>query len=199
MQVAKSISYAPFSGKRDFFAARERVRMGQEPSQKKHVSPYPVSTHRQRRIDAALVICSNCVMQCGRILALDYGHKNVGLACCDEMGVTVRPLPSVPNRGRRDLVGRLRCAVLEHRIERIVVGIPFNMDGSSGEAVRRIEHVMEYLRTELSLPMDGMDERLSTTEAAEIWREMSLRQQGRYRTVDSLAAAMILQRYLEES
>jgi putative Holliday junction resolvase len=138
-------------------------------------------------------------MERGRVLALDYGVKNVGLACCDEMGVTVRPLPSVPNRGRRDLVGRLRAAVLKHRIDRIVVGIPFNMDGSPGEAVRRVERVMEHLRAELALPLDGIDERLSTTEAAEIWREMSKRRQQRYRTVDSLAAAMILQRFLEES
>jgi putative Holliday junction resolvase len=138
-------------------------------------------------------------MECGRILALDYGVKNVGLACCDELGVTVQPLPSVPNRGRRDLVGRLKAAASKHGIERIVVGVPLNMDGSSGEAVRRVERVMEYLRAELALPLDGFDERLSTTEAFEIWRQMSLRQQRRYRTVDSLAAAMILQRYLEET
>ena len=130
---------------------------------------------------------------------MDYGAKNIGLACCDEMGVAVRPLPSLPNRGRRDLVARLRSAVLEHGIERIVVGMPFNMDGSSGEAVRRVERVMGYLRSELELPLEGMDERLSTTEAAEVWRKMSLRRQQRYRTVDSLAAALILQRYLEES
>jgi len=138
-------------------------------------------------------------MECGRILALDYGAKNVGLACCDELGVAVRPLPSLPNRGRRDLAGRLKDAVLEHGINRIVVGMPLNMDGSSGEAVRRVERFIAYLRSELALPLEGMDERLSTTEAAEIWRKMSPRQQKRYRTVDSLAAARILQRYLEES
>jgi putative Holliday junction resolvase len=138
-------------------------------------------------------------MECGRILAVDYGVKNVGLACCDELGVAVRPLPSVPNNGRRELIGRLRSAVQEHGIERLVVGLPLNMDGSSGEAVRRVERFMEALRAELSLPLCGFDERLSTTEATEIWRGMGSRQQKKYRTVDSLAAAIILERYLEES
>jgi putative Holliday junction resolvase len=138
-------------------------------------------------------------MERGRILALDYGAKNVGLACCDELGVTVRPLPSIPNHGRRDLVGRLRSAVREHNFARIVVGLPLNMDGSSGAAVGRVERFMEILRADLGLPLDGFDERLSTTEAADIWREMSPRQHQRYRTVDSLAAALILERYLEES
>lgn len=138
-------------------------------------------------------------MEHERILALDYGSKNVGLACCDELGIAVRPLPSLPNRGRRDLMGRLRSTVREHDIARVVVGIPFNMDGSSGEAVQRVRRFMETAKAELNLPLDGFDERLSTTEAAEIWREMNARQQRKYRTVDSLAAALILTRYLEES
>jgi len=138
-------------------------------------------------------------MERGRILALDYGTKNVGLACCDTMGVTVQPLPSLPNRGRRDLVERLREAIREQNVERLLVGIPLNMDGSSGEAVRRVDRFIATLRTELGLPLEGFDERLSTTEALEIWREMKPRQQKRYRTVDSLAAALILERYLEES
>ena len=137
-------------------------------------------------------------MENARILALDYGTKNVGLACCDPMGVTVRPLPSLPNRGRRDLVARLRAAVSEYEVERLLVGVPLNMDGTSGEAVRRVERFMEILRSELGLPLEGFDERLSTTEALEIWRGMSPRRQQRYRTVDSLAAALILERYLEE-
>ena len=150
-------------------------------------------------LTAHVTVCSNCGMACGRILAVDFGTKNVGLACCDELGVAVRPLPSVLNRGRRALVERLRSAVQEHRIERLVVGIPFNMDGSSGKAVQRVERFMEVLRAELDLPLCGFDERLTTTEAGEIWRGMGSRQRTKYRTVDSLAAALILERYLEES
>lgn len=139
----------------------------------------------------------DCVTQ-GKVLALDYGTKNIGLAWCDELRVTVRPLPSFARRGRRDLFLRLRSLVEENDIREVVIGIPLNMDGSAGDAVRRVERFMESLREQLRLPLHGIDERLSTVEASELWRAMSPRQQQKYRTLDSLAAALILKRYLEE-
>ena len=138
-------------------------------------------------------------MRRGRILALDYGSKNIGLATSDELGVVVRPLPSIPNVNRRDFLRRLRAAVKEHGIESLVVGLPLNMDGSSGESVERVRHFIEKLRQELDLPLREFDERLSTVEATEMWNEMTARQRRRYRTVDSLAAAFILERFLRES
>ena len=135
-------------------------------------------------------------MHCGKVLALDYGTKNVGLACCDELGVTVRPLASIPNTGRRNLIARLRSVIEENRIQSLVVGIPRNMDGSFGDSANRVERFMAALRQELGLPLSGVDERLSTVEAQEVWNEMRPRQQRKYRTVDSLAAAFILERFL---
>jgi putative Holliday junction resolvase len=135
-------------------------------------------------------------VHCGKVLALDYGIKNVGLACCDELGVTVRPLASIPNTGRRNLIARLRTVIEENRIQSLVVGIPRNMDGSYGDSADRVERFMAALRQELGLPLSGVDERLSTVEAQEVWNEMRPRQQRKYRTVDSLAAAFILERFL---
>jgi putative pre-16S rRNA nuclease len=138
-------------------------------------------------------------VHCGKVLALDYGTKNVGLACCDELGVTVRPLASLPNTGRRNLIARLRTVIEENRIQSLVVGIPRNMDGSFGDSANRVERFMTALRQELGLPLSGVDERLSTVEAQEAWNEMRPRQQRKYRTVDSLAAAFILERFLRAS
>jgi putative Holliday junction resolvase len=135
----------------------------------------------------------------GKILALDYGTKNVGLASSDETGAVVCPLPSIPNTGRRDLLRRLKAAIQEHHIDSLVVGLPLNMDGSCGEAVERIHRFMGQLHRELHLPLCEVDERLSTVEAMEMWRSMSPRKQRKYRTVDSLAAALILERFLKES
>jgi putative Holliday junction resolvase len=135
----------------------------------------------------------------GAILAIDYGSKNIGLACSDELGVTVRPLESIPNRSRREAIHRLKSAVEEYRIRHLVVGMPWNMDGSQGEATERMERVMDRLRSELDVPLSPVDERLSTIEANEIWSGMNARQRRRYRTVDSLAAALILERYLREA
>jgi putative Holliday junction resolvase len=134
----------------------------------------------------------------GRILALDFGTKNVGLATSDELGIAVRPLPSMPNRNRRDLLHRLKTAVEELAIESLVIGIPLNMDGSTGAAVERVQRFMQLLQKNLGLPLSEVDERLSTVEAAEIWRGMNARQQKKYRTLDSLAAAIILERFLRE-
>lgn len=134
-----------------------------------------------------------------KILALDYGSKNIGLALSDELAMIVRPLPSVPNRSRSDLLCRLREVVRDQEVGSLVLGLPLNMDGSCGEAVLRVRQFEQRLRQEFDLPVSEMDERLSTEEALEMWRTMKARQQQRYRTVDSLAAALILQRFLRES
>ena len=112
--------------------------------------------------------------------------------------MAVRPLPSVPNRGRRDLLRRLKALVQEQRADAIVVGLPLNMDGSCGDAVARIRRIADWMRSELGLPLWEVDERLSTVEAAVMWKTMNSRQHKKYRTVDSLAAALILERFLQE-
>ena len=143
-------------------------------------------------------LCSNDGMRAGRVLALDFGSKNIGLAASDELGVVVRPLPSIPNSSRRDLLRRLRAAIQENAIDALVIGLPLNMDGSSGASVQTVRRITELLRKELHLPLFEVDERLSTVEAIEVWRTMNSRRQRKYRTVDSLAAAFILERFLEE-
>jgi len=134
-----------------------------------------------------------------RVLAVDYGEKNIGLACSDDLGITVSPLASIPNLGPRDVLDRLRATVRAKGIERLVLGLPLSMDGTVGRAADRVERLMGNLQAELKLPVSGFDERLSTVEAMEIWQTMNVRQQRRYRSVDSLAAALILERYLRET
>lgn len=160
------------------------------PAEYSHVAP--------RILDPPGPLWSNQPMSQGRILALDYGEKNVGLACTDELGLLVRPLPSIPNKGRRSLVARLRSVVKENDVACVVVGLPWNMDGTLGPAAGQVRAFIQLLQGELKLPLREVDERLSTMEAAELWKSMNRRQQRRYRTADSLAAALILQRYLEE-
>ncbi len=134
----------------------------------------------------------------GRVLALDYGTRNVGVACSDELRMTVRPLPAIARRGKVDLLARLSALVRDNDIREVVVGLPLAMDGTSGESVRRVERFIDALRPALKLPFHTVDERLSTLEASGLWRAMSPRRQQKYGTVDSLAAALILKRYLEE-
>jgi putative Holliday junction resolvase len=130
------------------------------------------------------------------VLAVDYGTRNIGLARSDALGVTVVPLPSLANPGRRRLLERLETLTAEHEIAEIVVGMPWNMDGTPGPAAEQAVELIDAVRSRLGLPVRGCDERLSTVEATERWNALSPRQRRRYRSVDSLAAALILERYL---
>ena len=135
----------------------------------------------------------------GRILAVDYGKKNIGLAYSDELRLTIQPMPSLPNRGLRDFLRNLRNTIQSMEIQELVLGIPINMNGTRGDSVVQMEQILETLKAKLEIPLHGVDERLSTVEALEFWRDLSRKQQKKYRTVDSLAAALILDRYLKET
>jgi putative Holliday junction resolvase len=132
----------------------------------------------------------------GRVLAVDYGKKNIGLAHSDEFRLTVQPLPSLPNCGKKDFLRRAGALAEALEIREIVIGMPLRMDGSRGDAALAMEKIRRSLEGTLKLTVTEMDERLSTVEALEIWREMTPKQQRKYRTVDSLAAALILERYI---
>jgi putative Holliday junction resolvase len=133
----------------------------------------------------------------GRVLAVDYGKKNIGLAHSDEFRLTVQPLPSLPNIGKKDFLRRVAALAEALEIREAVIGMPLRMDGSRGDAVLAMEKIKRSLEGTLKLAVAEVDERLSTVEALEIWREMAPRQQRKYRTVDSLAAALILERFIE--
>jgi len=130
---------------------------------------------------------------------VDYGEKNIGLAYCDELGLTVQPMPSMPNLGTANLMKKLRAVAGTLAIQEIVLGIPYKMDGTRGDSAQRMEKLLEALKAALKIPISGVDESLSTVEAMEVWQGMNRKQQKKYRTVDSLAAAFILERHLQEA
>ena len=135
----------------------------------------------------------------GRVLAVDYGKKNIGIAHSDEFRLTVQPLPSLLNIGKKDFLRRAGELVETLEIREVIIGIPLRMDGSRGDAARTMEKIRRSLEGTLKLPVTEIDERLSTVEALDLWREMTPRQQRKYRTVDSLAAALILERFIGNS
>jgi putative Holliday junction resolvase len=133
-----------------------------------------------------------------RILAVDYGSKNIGIACSDDLALTVQPLPSIPNSGKKKFIDTLSVMIRELRIQELVLGMPVNMDGTKGEPALQMEKLLQLLQRTFKIPATGVDERLSTVEAMEYWRTLSPRRRKKYRTIDSLAAALILDRYLKE-
>jgi putative Holliday junction resolvase len=126
-----------------------------------------------------------------RIAALDYGAKRVGVAVAStELGI---PLPAgvLPN----DLEQIVRW-LQQEGIERVVVGAPYLMWGEKGERVQEVELFAESLRQRLGIPVELLDERLTTMEAERRLREGSTRGSKRKQVVDAVAAALLLETYL---
>jgi putative holliday junction resolvase len=101
----------------------------------------------------------------GVVLAIDYGKKRLGLALSDELGVTTRPFAVWTRTNRRRDLARLRDLTRQNTVRRIVVGLPLHLDGTKSEMSEEAEAFAERIEKALGLPVEMMDERLSSWEA----------------------------------
>jgi len=135
-----------------------------------------------------------------RLLALDYGRARIGVAATDPLGLGARPLEPIrckvrgadPDAWRRVVVPALRALIDERGAERLVVGLPLNMDGSEGPMAAEARAFAAVLAQALAIEVDLEDERLTSEEAEDVMREAGLRPPERRRVRDSLAAAVLL-------
>lgn len=133
-----------------------------------------------------------------RVLAIDYGTKSIGLAICDELQLTTRPLGTIRRHpGRKiDLPSEIQRYVLEYEIGELAVGLPLNMDGTRGESARRVEQFIEALQMILTIPIHTVDERLTSSEADERLRNAGKNDRERRKMSDEYAAVIILEDFL---
>lgn len=135
-----------------------------------------------------------------RILGLDYGSKTVGVAVSDPLGVTAQRLETIwrkqENKLRRTLA-QVEELVKEYEIEKIVLGYPKNMNNTLGERAVKTEEFKSALERRTGLPVVLWDERLTTVAASRVLIESGVRREHRKESVDQIAAAMILQGYLD--
>jgi len=134
-----------------------------------------------------------------RILGIDYGRKRIGFAISDPDGILASPLPIWTRTDIGSDVEHVAQLVHENGVERIVVGLPLNMDGSAGEMVDEVAVFAERLRTRGKIPVVTFDERLTTAEAERVLVQANLSRKKRKGVRDSLAAVLILQGYLERA
>jgi len=132
-----------------------------------------------------------------RILALDLGEKRIGLAISDETETLARGLAVYVRRSLRDDLEYLKGVVQSEGVERIVLGLPVNMDGSLGPKAQQSKEFQRQLLQELKLPVELFDERLTTAEAERVLVEAGLSRQRRKEIRDQQAAVLILQGYLD--
>ena len=132
-------------------------------------------------------------------MALDYGTKTVGVAVCDEMHITITPL-NVIRRNKptklRQTLSRISELIDEYQPALVVLGFPYNLDGTEGFRCEDTLSFKEQLENRIKVPIVLYDERLSTVEAYEIMDEQGIDKLTQREVVDSYAAEVILRSYL---
>jgi putative holliday junction resolvase len=132
-----------------------------------------------------------------RVLALDPGTVRVGVAVSDELGVIAQPLEFIPAEPFSAFLERLRQILAEKGVGQIVVGLPRNMDGSYGPAALKAQEFVGALQAAVAIPLRTWDERLTSVQANRLLSEANVRGARRKGKVDQMAAAILLQSYLD--
>lgn len=130
-----------------------------------------------------------------RFLAIDHGDKRTGLAICDASERVVSPLTVL--EGAENSPTGIRRALESYRLDAVVIGLPYNMDGTEGPRAAKVRRFSEELKKSLPLPILFFDERLSSFEAQEKLAAMELTRKKRKKRMDAVAAAAILEGFLE--
>jgi putative Holliday junction resolvase len=144
------------------------------------------------------------------ILGIDYGRARIGLALADARTALPRPLDTLQRINRNEDMRRLREIVRTHAVKQIVVGLPLRLDGSRGEMAEEAARFGERIRKQLGIPVEMVDERLTSWEAERLLEDHSgkvfhddaktshkKRRESTRASVDAMAAAVILREYLE--
>ena len=132
-----------------------------------------------------------------RMLALDHGTVRIGVALSDELKMIAHPLEFIPAEPFAKFLDRLKEILREKEVESILVGMPRNMDGSYGPAALKVQTFVAVLRDALTVPIQTWDERLTSVQANRFLMEGNVRRGERKEKVDKMAAAILLQSYLD--
>lgn len=133
----------------------------------------------------------------GRILAIDYGSRRMGLAVSDPLGITAQGLETLQRKNKRSDFARLERVLREYQVQEIVLGNPLRMSGEEGRQSEKVAEFAEELRKKFQLPVHLFDERLTSAEANRLLREADVSLEKRVKAVDRMAAVLILQAFLQ--
>lgn len=133
----------------------------------------------------------------GRVLAVDVGSKRIGLALSDPQRMLASPFVTVEARPRPAALAAIVAHVHEQSVTQIVVGLPLELDGREGRAVRKAREWVRALDAALEVPIDEFDERFSSVAAERALLEANVSRAGRKEATDRVAAALFLQAWLD--
>ncbi|MBM7581371.1 putative Holliday junction resolvase [Caldicoprobacter guelmensis] len=132
-----------------------------------------------------------------RILALDVGDKRIGVAVSDTMGWTAQGLHTLEKSDKGKLFSSLRSILEQYRPEKVVVGLPVNMNGTLGPQAEKVKQFVQELKGIYSGEIVYWDERLTTLSAHRLMIDAGVRRNRRKQKADKIAAVLILQSYLD--
>jgi len=133
----------------------------------------------------------------GRIMAIDYGQKRLGVAVSDPTATLAQPVAVIERLKGQDGLAGLARLMDDYEIERIVIGYPRTLSGKVGPQAAVVEDFIKTLKRVFPVPVDRYDERLSSKEAKTWLAQMGVRGQKAKGAIDKVAAALILQSYLD--
>ena len=133
-----------------------------------------------------------------RQMGIDYGDVRVGIALSDLLGITAQSYAVIDRNKTPDVLEALATIIREQEVTEIVVGLPVNMNGTLGERAQKTALFVDALEERFGLPVATMDERLSTVSAHRLLSQGDVSSKKRKHVVDKLAAALILQAYMDK-
>ena len=133
----------------------------------------------------------------GRIMGLDIGDKTIGVAVSDIMGITAQGVKTIRRESKKIDIEELKNIIKERQVNKIVSGLPKNMNGTLGPQGEKVLKLCELIKEETGLEIDFWDERLTTVAAERSLIEGDVSRKKRKKVIDMLAAVIILQGYLD--
>lgn len=133
----------------------------------------------------------------GVIVGLDVGRRRIGVAASDELGLTAQPVKVLTRTSREKDLDAVADLCRELEAQEVVVGMPYRLDGTMGPQAERVAAFARRLQERLDIPVITWDERLSTAAARQVLLEADASRRRRRQVIDKMAAAVILQGFLD--
>ena len=133
-----------------------------------------------------------------RLLGLDIGNKTIGVSVSDPLGITAQGVTTIKRTSKVEDVEALKALIDKYDVEKLIVGLPKNMNNTLGFQAKRTMNYADYLKEALNMEIVYVDERLTTAGAEAALLEGGVRRENRKKHVDKLAATLILQMYLDQ-
>ncbi len=135
-----------------------------------------------------------------KIMGLDYGEARTGVALSDELGMMAHGLESIEHKGNdKKLLERICEIIKVNKVSKIVIGYPLNMNATKGPRVEKTDAFIKKLEKETGLPIEKIDERLTTVAAHKTMTLLGVSAEKKKKIVDTISAEYILQMYLDKN